>query len=131
GGRVSRLAGVVPSLPAFASFGAAGDPDVTRTHFTRLGGDLTALGITMDMAPVADVTIGPADPTIGDRSASSDPDVASRTVCAALRGLLDGGAVPVLKHFPGHGSVTADSHHALPLQTATVAQLADRDLVPF
>ena len=131
GGRVSRLAGVLATLPAFAVFGADGDVATTRAEFARLGGDLTRLGITMDMAPVADVTIGPTDPTIGDRSASPDPLTASRTVLAAMGGLLEGGAVPVLKHFPGHGSVTTDSHQALPVQSATVGQLLARDLVPF
>lgn len=131
GGRVSRLRGVVPDLPPFATFGAAGDDAATRARFAQLGADLTALGVTMDFAPVADVTIGPADPTIGDRSPSSDPTVAQRTVLAAAAGLTSGGVVPVVKHFPGHGSVTVDSHAALPVQPATVPQLAARDLVPF
>jgi len=77
------------------------------------------------------VTIGAADPTIGDRSASGDPAVAARTVRAASAGLLQGGTVPVLKHFPGHGSVTSDSHQGLPVQPATQAQLDARDLIPF
>lgn len=131
GGRVSRLRGLLPDLPAFAAFGAAGDDAATRARFARLGADLAAVGVTMDFAPVADVTVGAADPTIGDRSASADPGVAARTVVAAVRGLLDGGTVPVLKHFPGHGSVTADSHVGLPVQPAGLEQLSARDLVPF
>ena len=107
------------------------DDAATRERFVRLGTDLAALGITMDFAPVADVTVGAADPTIGDRAASADPAVAARTVVAAWRGLLAGGTVPVLKHFPGHGSVAADSHVALPCQTASLEQLSARDLVPF
>lgn len=131
GGRVSRLRGLLPDLPAFATFGAAGDDAATRERFARLGADLAAVGVTMDFAPVADVTVGAADPTIGDRSASADPGVAARTVVAALRGLLDGGTVPVLKHFPGHGSVITDSHAGLPVQPAGLEELAARDLVPF
>lgn len=131
GGRVSRLRGVLPELPAFATFGATGDDTATRDRFARLGADLTGLGFTMDFAPVADVTIGAADPTIGDRSASSDPAVAARTVRAAAAGLEAGGVIPVAKHFPGHGSVTTDSHAGLPVQAATVDQLRARDLVPF
>lgn len=131
GGRVSRLRGLLPDLPAFATFGAAGDDAATRERFARLGADLAAAGVTMDFAPVADVTVGAADPTIGDRSASADPAVAARTVVAAVRGLLDGGTVPVLKHFPGHGSVATDSHVGLPVQPASLEQLSARDLVPF
>lgn len=130
GGRVSRLRGLLGDLPAFAAFGAA-DDTTTRARFTQLGADLGALGITMDMAPVADVTMGPGDPTIGDRSASTDPAVAARTVVAAGRGLLDGGTVPVLKHFPGHGSVGTDSHLGLPVQAAGLDALQACDLVPF
>lgn len=131
GGRVSRLRGLLPDLPPFAAFGAGGDDAATRERFARLGADLAALGITMDLAPVADVTVGAGDPTIGDRSASSDPGVAARTVVAAAHGLLDGGTVPVLKHFPGHGSVTSDSHVGLPVLVASPEQLSARDLVPF
>lgn len=131
GGRVSRLRAVIDELPAFATFGAGADDAETWARFGGLGRVLAALGLTMDFAPVADVTIGPADPTIGDRSASSDPGVAARTVVAAADGLLAGGVVPVLKHFPGHGSVTSDSHSGLPVQGASMAQLTVRDLVPF
>ena len=130
GGRVERLRGLVAPLPAFAAFGGAG-PDATRSAFGGLGVELRELGITMDMAPVADVTIGPDDPTIGDRSASTDPQVVSVVALAAGRGLLDAGVVPVLKHFPGHGSVTVDSHLALPVQPAPLGALEARDLVPF
>jgi beta-N-acetylhexosaminidase len=130
GGRVERLRGLVAALPAFAAFGGAG-PDATRSAFGGLGTELRALGITMDMAPVADVTIGPDDPTIGDRSASTDPQVVSVIALAAGHGLLDAGVIPVLKHFPGHGSVTVDSHVALPVQPAPLAVLEARDLVPF
>jgi beta-N-acetylhexosaminidase len=131
GGRVSRLEGLLAELPPFATFGATGDDAATRARFAQPGADLAALGLTMDFAPVADVTIGAADPTIGDRSASAEPSVVARTVRAAACGLLDGGTLPVIKHFPGHGSVTTDSHEGLPVQPATSDQLAARDLVPF
>ena len=130
GGRVERLRGLVTSLPTLADLGVVG-PDATRAGFEGLGRELRALGITMNMAPVADVTIGPEDPTIGDRSASTDPRVVSVIALAASRGLLDAGVVPVLKHFPGHGSVTTDSHVALPVQPASLAELESRDLLPF
>lgn len=130
GGRVSRLHGLLADLPPFAAFGAS-DPAATHARFALLGRDLRALGFTMDFAPVADVTIGAADPTIGDRSASGDPAVAARAVVAAAGGLLDGGTIPVVKHFPGHGSVTSDSHVTLPLQAAGLDALAARDLLPF
>ena len=85
----------------------------------------------MDFAPVADVTSGPGDPTIGSRAAGSRPDVVAEHAVAAARGLLDAGIVPVVKHFPGHGSVPADSHQTLPVQTRSLRELREVDLVPF
>jgi len=85
----------------------------------------------MVFAPDADVTIGSADPTIGSRSAGDGPRRVADQVVAASRGYSEAGIVSVVKHFPGHGSVTSDSHVGLPVQPATVAALRRRDFVPF
>jgi beta-glucosidase-like glycosyl hydrolase len=131
GGSVARLANLIPDMPAFMASGSIQDKSrVTEAH-RDLAADLAALGFNVDYAPVADVTIGMADPVIRARSAGSDPANVSATVTAAVEGLVDGGVVPAVKHFPGHGSVTSDSHSSLPVQSATVAQLAERDFVPF
>ena len=131
GGVVSRLGPVVRSMPAFMAAGAASDKGAVEAAYAGLAADLGSVGVTVDYAPVADVTIGSDDPTIRSRSAGSDPDHVARTVTAAVDGFLAGGTVPVVKHFPGHGSVTVDSHHDLPVQQASVAELEERDLVPF
>ena len=93
--------------------------------------ELRDLGFTWVFAPVADVTIGAADPTIGSRSPSGDPTLASRAVAAAVEGYDDAGMVSTTKHFPGHGGVTADSHETLPVLGSTLGQLRGRDLRPF
>ncbi|WP_297080923.1 glycoside hydrolase family 3 N-terminal domain-containing protein [uncultured Demequina sp.] len=131
GGAVSRLRPLVPGLPSFMAAGAAQDKDAVRSIYAQAAVDMSELGFTMDFAPVADVTIGLDDPIIRARSAGSDPDAVAATVDAAVAGFVDAGVTPVIKHFPGHGSVTTDSHQALPVQSATVAELAARDLVPF
>lgn len=131
GGRVSRLQGIIPTLDTFRSYGELNEPLRTETDYKALGAAMLELGVTMNFAPVADVSFGPADTTIGDRSAGSDPLLVSRTVVAASRGLQDAGVMPVLKHFPGHGSVAEDSHVTLPRQDATIAQLRERDWVGF
>ena len=74
---------------------------------------------------------GPGDPTIGSRSAGSDAAVVGEHVAAAVDGIEQAAVVPVLKHFPGHGSVPQDSHLTLPVQTRTRKQLAAVDLAPF
>jgi beta-N-acetylhexosaminidase len=89
------------------------------------------LGFTVDFAPDADVTIGPADVTIRTRSASSDPERAARAVLAASSGLTAGGEIPVLKHFPGHGSAKQNSHDTLASVSLPLTTLAARDFVPF
>ncbi len=131
GGLVQRVGGEVSRLPAFMATGAAGDPALTRRVYAAAAGELRGLGFTMDFAPDADVTIGAADPAIGSRSAGSDPARVTRQVMAAARGFQDAGLVPVVKHFPGHGSVTADSHVTLPVQQRSLKDLARRDWVPF
>jgi len=85
----------------------------------------------MNFAPVADVTAGPSDPTIGVRSPGNRPRLVARIATAQADGITAAGVVPVLKHFPGHGSVPADSHLELPVEAATLEELRRRDLVPF
>ncbi|HEX2361869.1 MAG TPA: glycoside hydrolase family 3 N-terminal domain-containing protein [Jiangellaceae bacterium] len=131
GGRVARLGEPLTEFPTLMTLGAAADGALARRAARASGEELRALGFTMVFAPVADVTSGPDDPTIGSRSASSDPAIVAEVVSGAVRGYADAGIIAVAKHFPGHGSVPADSHLELPVQTATLAELRRRDLVPF
>lgn len=131
GGPVRRLQSGVTPLPAAMAHGAAGDPALSRQVAARSGAELGALGFTMVFAPDADVTVGPQDPTIGVRSPGSDPQSVSEVALALAEGYQEAGVVPVLKHFPGHGALTTDSHAGLPATGATVEDLLARDLVPF
>lgn len=137
GGSVAHLRGVATTYPSFATSGrvVAGDRTAGRRLVRRgmeaSGLELRDLGFTWVFAPVADVTIGAADPTIGSRSASDDPVVAAATTAAAVRGYNAAGIVSTTKHFPGHGSATADSHVELPVLPAPIEALEGRDLVPF
>lgn len=136
GGQVAHLSGVTTDLPAFASAGTAAStgPEGTasvRAAMAAAAMELRGLGFTWIFAPVADVTIGSADPTIGSRSPSSDPQVAAATSVAAIQGYNDAAIASTVKHFPGHGSATEDSHQTLPVLTSTMAELQARDLPPF
>lgn len=131
GGPVSRLAGIVPDLPAFMAAGSVPDKSAVTAVYAASARDMRDLGITVNWAPDADVTLGLADPIIRVRSAGSDPARVAATVVAAVAGYVEGGVVPAVKHFPGHGSVTTDSHDAVPVQPAAVEQLESTDLVPF
>lgn len=137
GGVVSHLRGVATEFPPYADAGDAIESHRTRgravvrdaAHATAL--ELRDLGFTWLWAPVADVTIGYADPTIGSRSPSEDPRVAAAATRAAVRGYNRAGVVSTTKHFPGHGAVTADSHDELPELDASLPELRQRDLRPF
>jgi beta-N-acetylhexosaminidase len=131
GGRVARLTTGATRFPTFMTSGAARDTALTQRAYAALGGELASVGYTVDFAPDADVTRGPSDPTIGARSAGSTPSRVGRQGDAARRGIASSGLVAVLKHFPGHGSVTTDSHLGLPVQRKSLAQLQATDLVPF
>ncbi|MGO4235031.1 glycoside hydrolase family 3 N-terminal domain-containing protein [Pseudarthrobacter sp. YAF2] len=131
GGAVARLGAPLTEWPAPMSYGAAGSEDLTHQAGKALAAELVPLGFDLDFAPDTDVTIGPKDPTIGARSMSADPAVAASQGVAFSRGMLDAGILPTVKHFPGHGSVTTDSHLSLPVQPATIDELRGRDWKPF
>lgn len=131
GGLVARLRAPLTEWPAAMSYGAAGSVQLASQSGRAMAGELAGLGFTVDFAPDSDVTIGPADPTIGSRSISQDPEAVGKMALGLADGMLGAGVLPAIKHFPGHGSVTADSHLNLPVQHAGVAELEARDWKPF
>ena len=130
GGAVQRLDVGVPAVPSAASVGATGDPRYARRVARENGSTLRDLGLTMVFAPVADVDPDGSS-AIGSRSYSPDPQVAARMVAASVEGYLAAGILPVVKHFPGLGSVLGDSHRTLPVQRKSLTALRESDLVPF
>ncbi|MDQ5862631.1 MAG: beta-N-acetylhexosaminidase [Actinomycetota bacterium] len=131
GGIVARLGAPLTEWPTALSYGAAGNVPLTKDSGRALAAEIASLGFTVDFAPVADVTIGPADPIIGARSMSGNPDAAGALAVAFSQGMQEAGVLPAVKHFPGHGSVTVDSHQDLPVQPAGIAELEARDWKPF
>ncbi len=130
GGPVARVGFPATEFPPGMAHGAADNVRTSRRVAAASGTELAALGFTMVYAPVADVT-SVSDPTIGIRSPGDRPALVGRIAVAQARGFTRAGVVPVLKHFPGHGSVPADSHVELPVQEASVERLVERDLRPF
>jgi beta-N-acetylhexosaminidase len=138
GGRVQRMGPPHwPSYPPGAAYGRLYDRDTAKgVAAARLGArlianDLAKVGITVDCLPVADVPAKGADAVIGDRAYGETPEKVSALAGAAAAGLAEGGVLPVLKHIPGHGRATADSHAALPVVTATRAELEASDFAAF
>jgi beta-N-acetylhexosaminidase len=138
GGRVARLGPPhwrrYPPAGAFAEM-AARDP-VLACEMAWLGArliahDLKALGITADCAPVLDTPALGSHEIIGDRAYGRTPDMVALLGRAAADGFLAGGVAPVIKHIPGHGRAKADSHLALPVVRASLAELEAIDFAPF
>ena len=96
-----------------------------------IAADLTALGIDIDCLPIADVPVRGADPVVGDRAYGNDPAKVAAIAGAIAEGLMEGGVLPVLKHIPGHGRATADSHAKLPVVNADRAVLDASDFAAF
>ncbi|TFH06502.1 MAG: hypothetical protein E4H09_00045 [Spirochaetales bacterium] len=118
-------------FPAAAQIGRLDDPSIVRSSAYITSTQLKGLGLNMNLAPVLDVFDYPDDSIIGDRSYSGDPDTVSRFVGPYLEGTRAAGVIPTVKHYPGHGVTTVDSHHALPVVTTTREELFARDLIPF
>jgi beta-N-acetylhexosaminidase len=114
-----------------AVLGRIDDEALTRRTAAAIGGELAALGIGLDLAPVLDVNSNPANPVIGVRSLGADPADVSRHGVAWVEGLQGAGVAACAKHFPGHGDTVADSHHGLPRVDAPLEVLHERELAPF
>ncbi|MGI9622387.1 MAG: glycoside hydrolase family 3 N-terminal domain-containing protein [Acidimicrobiales bacterium] len=126
GGRVQRLSHLLGALPAASTLAGIAVEEVTET-FKRYGTAMAQLGFTLVLAPVIDVGGGPG---IGDRALSEDPQVVIEHGAAIIDGYQASGLVPVLKHFPGHGSGSADSHLGFST-TPPLSELRERDLLPY
>lgn len=130
GGLVSRLP-FGPRPPGAMAVGATGDPGMARELGAAVGGQLRALGINANLAPVLDVDTNPENPVIGTRSFGSDPEHVGAFGAAAAEGLQSRGVVACAKHFPGHGDTAMDSHHGLPVVDHDRDRLDRVELVPF
>jgi beta-N-acetylhexosaminidase len=132
GGDVTRLAHATGSpYPGNAALGSADEVGLTREVYRALGAELAAVGVTLDLAPSVDVNTAADNPIIGTRAFGADPDLVARHGVAAVAGLHDAGVAACVKHFPGHGATSEDSHLALPTIDVPLDVLRGRELVPF
>jgi beta-N-acetylhexosaminidase len=130
GGRVQRIDGLDGSLPSARKMAANNTPEQVRALARARGKALVARGVTVDLAPVVDVGRQPANSVVGDRAFSDDPAVVAGYAGAFADGLRDAGVLPVLKHFPGHGHASGDSHRGR-VTTPPLADLKKADLRPY
>jgi beta-N-acetylhexosaminidase len=138
GGRVQRLGPPNwPVYPAGAVFGRLYDLDpafglsAARLSARLIADDLCRLGISVDCLPLADVPVAGADAVIGDRAYGTEPRKVALIARAVTKGLAEGGILPILKHIPGHGRATADTHFRLPVVDSSESELKATDFAAF
>jgi len=138
GGRVRRLKPphwrMAQSARTFAELAgrdAAKGIEAIQLNAQLMAQELRDLGIDVDCAPVLDLPQSDADPIIGDRAYGTTPEMVARLARPVAEGLIAGGAIPVIKHIPGHGRARADSHKELPRVEASHADLSAHDFRPF
>ncbi|NKY27485.1 glycoside hydrolase family 3 N-terminal domain-containing protein [Nocardia gamkensis] len=130
GGRVSRVRDLIGAAPSARETAQTMTPEQFYDATVTRGRALKDLGVTVDFAPDVDVSSQPDDSVIGDRSFSDDPNVVTRYADAYIRAMREVGVGTVMKHFPGHGSGSGDSHTGA-VRTPPLDQMQQVDLMPF
>ena len=135
GGSVARIAGNdafgVTDVGNMSDIGASGDVQNAYNAGSTIGSYLAALGFNVDFAPVADVLTNPDNQVIGQRSFGSDAQKVAGMVTSELQGLSAAGVYGTVKHFPGHGGTSGDSHDGAVSTDKTLEELMAEELVPF
>ncbi len=135
GGRARRLSGYgdfgIANIPAMETIGKSGDTDRAYEIGKTMAAYLENYGFDLDFAPVADVNTNPKNRVIGDRAFGSDPALAASMVAAACEGLQAGGVMCCIKHFPGHGDTTSDTHTGYAETKKTWEEMLSCEMLPF
>jgi beta-N-acetylhexosaminidase len=130
-GPVTRIKEGITPFPSAGNMGKMGESDLVRRATRIIGRELALMGITMNLAPVADLLLHPQNRVIGKRSYGRDPHIVGTMVAAAIEGLQAAGVAACAKHFPGHGATATDSHKALPTLERSREEMEKAELIPF
>lgn len=131
GGRVTRLPEEIMKTPTNQEIGKSQSKEFAYNVGSLLGTELRAFGLNVDFAPVLDINSNPKNPIIGDRSFGAKASLVSSLGIQMMKGLQDQQITPVVKHFPGHGDTSIDSHIGLPVVHYDLDRLRKLELVPF
>jgi beta-N-acetylhexosaminidase len=131
GGRVQRLKKSFTKIPEAAAISAMNSPKLAFEIAEVMARELHAVGVNLNLAPVADIATNLRNPVIGARAFGQEEDTVSKMISGMVRGHLIHGVQPCVKHFPGHGDTSTDSHFALPKTDTTLELLRERELKPF
>ncbi|UOQ83615.1 beta-N-acetylhexosaminidase [Gracilibacillus salinarum] len=131
GGEIERLPGELIPFPTNQEIGESNNKQFSYQVGVLLGQELNAFGFNLDFAPVMDVNSNPDNPIIGNRSFGDNPEVVSKLGVETMKGIQSQDIISVIKHFPGHGDTSVDSHLQLPTVNKEMAELEQLELVPF
>ena len=131
GGRISRMPDQLKKLPSSGRVGEVNDQRLSFEIGRLLGKELKAFGFNMDFAPVLDINSNPNNPVIGDRSFGPTPEIVSKLGIQTMKGIQSQNVISVVKHFPGHGDTSVDSHVGLPYVYHDYERLKNFELIPF
>lgn len=131
GGVVTRLPSEAVNVPSPMSISASGVPQNAYQAGSLTGQQLRDVGVNFNLAPSVDVNCNPKNPVIGVRSYGDDPKAVALYAENMVKGLMAGGVLPCIKHFPGHGDTSQDSHLSLPCVDKTRQQLEETELYPY
>ncbi|RXM57322.1 beta-N-acetylhexosaminidase [Clostridium tetani] len=131
GGRVSRMPKELEKLPSNKIIGEINNSNLSYNIGKIISKELTCLGFNMNFAPVLDINSNLQNPVIGDRSFGNNANLVTRLGIKTMEGLREGNIIPVIKHFPGHGDTSVDSHVGLPLINHDMKRLKEFELIPF
>ncbi|MBS4201155.1 beta-N-acetylhexosaminidase [Bacillus sp. FJAT-49732] len=131
GGHITRLPGGLANFPTNQEIGTINNSQFSYQVGTLLGKELKAFGFNLDFAPVLDINSNPNNPIIGDRSFGNNPEIVSKLGIQTMNGIQSENVIATIKHFPGHGDTSVDSHLELPIIKKTRIQLEGLELIPF
>lgn len=131
GGKVTRMPSEFLKLPTNKAIGKINIPSFSYEIGRILGQELKEFGLNLDFAPVLDINSNPKNPVIGDRSFGPDPTIVSNLGVETMKGIQSQNIIPSLKHFPGHGDTSVDSHIGLPIVYNDINRLNSLELIPF
>ena len=131
GGLVSRMPDELEDLPDMYDVGRTGNTQLAYTVGRTLAELCLNQGVNLDFAPVLDIWSNPDNTVIGTRAFGTDADTVITMGLPVMEGLRDYGVIPVVKHFPGHGDTSVDSHADLPVVEKTLEELEENELRPF
>lgn len=131
GGRVTRMPAEIKKLPSSRVIGQANDRLLSYKIGSVIAEEIKSFGFNMNFAPVLDIDSNPNNPVIGDRSFGSNEEIVSELGISTMKGMQSKEVVSVVKHFPGHGDTSVDSHIGLPTVDKDLNGLLEFELIPF